>query len=377
MSKRQFMQGNDAISSGALYAGCRFFAGYPITPSTEIAERLALELPRHGGRFIQMEDEISAMAAVIGASISGVKSLTATSGPGMSLKLENLGFGYMAEVPCVVVNVQRGGPSTGMPTGPSQSDIMQARWGTHGDHSCITLTPSTVREQFIETVRAFNLAEKYRIPVILLTDEIIGHMRENFDMPDEGELEIINRTKPTVLPAEYKPYQASGVGFIRDVPPMANFGEGYRYHITGLNHDATGFPTNSGAVAGEQNARLIRKIEANYDDIVQVEEYRCEDAETLIFAIGGTARSAKEAVDKAREAGIKAGLLKPLTIWPFPDKHIAKYKGRAKKIVVAELNLGQLINEVRRVAEGAFELVPLQRVDGEPITPKQIVEAIK
>lgn len=366
------MQGNDAISYGALYAGCRFFAGYPITPSTEIAEMMSRELPRHGGRFIQMEDEIAAMAATIGASIAGSKSLTATSGPGMSLKMENLGFAYLTEIPCVIVNVQRGGPSTGMPTAPSQSDIMQARWGTHGDHPCVALTPSTVYEQFSQTVRAFNLAEKYRMPVIILTDEIIGHMREAVTIPAEGELEIINRKKPTVKPEEYKPYDNS----FGDVPPMANFGEGYKYHITGLNHDATGFPTNNGAVAQAEEQRLMRKISANYDDIVLVEEYMCDDADTLIFAVGSVARSAKDTVDEARKAGKKAGLMKPLTIWPFPDKHIASYKGKIKKMIVPELNLGQMINEVRRAAEGSFEVSGLNRIDGEPITPEQILEAL-
>ena len=250
--ERKFLQGNDAVALGALYAGCKFYAGYPITPSTEVAERLAAWLPKNGGRFIQMEDEISAMAAVIGASLAGKKSLTATSGPGMSLKLENLGYGYMAEVPCVVLNVMRGGPSTGTPTGPGQADIMQARWGTHGDHPCIALTPSTVYEQFSQTVRAFNLAEKYRMPVIILSDEIIGHMREAIEIPNEGELEVIKRQSPTCPPEEYKPYDNSVL-----VPQMASFGQGYRYHVTGLNHDEYGFPTNSPKLIGLQEERLI------------------------------------------------------------------------------------------------------------------------
>ncbi|MDR0453473.1 MAG: 2-oxoacid:acceptor oxidoreductase subunit alpha [Deferribacteraceae bacterium] len=369
MSKREFMQGNDAIAYGALYAGCRFFAGYPITPSTEIAEKMAAELPKHGGRFIQMEDEIAAMAAIVGASITGVKSFTATSGPGMSLKLENLGYACMTETPCVIVNVQRGGPSTGLPTGPSQSDIMQARWGAHGDHPCIAVTPSTVREQFDETVRAFNLSEKYRIPVIIISDEIIGHMREAVNIPEKGELPVFDRVKPTAAAENYKPYNSSS----GDIPPMANFGEGYRFHITGLTHEETGFPTNSGAVADREGKRMQRKIDANYDDIVKVEEYRCDDADVILFAIGSVARSAKDAVDTARESGFRLGLMKPLTIWPFPDKHVAKYSGKIKGILVAEMNMGQLTGEVIRASAGKFNVKGLLRTDSEPITPSQII----
>ncbi len=372
MSVTEFYQGNEAVALGAVYAGCRFFAGYPITPSTEIMERMAALLPKHGGRFIQMEDEISAMAAVVGASIAGAKSLTATSGPGMSLKLENLGYAYMTETPCVIVNVQRGGPSTGMPTGPSQSDIMQARWGTHGDHQCIALTPSTVYEQFAETVRAFNLSEKYRIPVIILTDEIIGHMREKINIPDAGELEIFNRIKPTCAPEEYKPYECQG----SYVPPMANFGDGYRYHITGLNHDISGFPTNSGAIAAKETLRMQAKIDSAYEDIVKVEEYMCDDADSIIFAVGAVARAAKDAVDIARAEGRKVGLIKPLTIWPFPDKHIRKYAGRIKNMFVAEMNLGQMFGEVQRAVNGAFGVRSIIRIDSEPITPEQIVAEV-
>lgn len=372
MSVLEFYQGNEAIAIGAVYAGCRFFAGYPITPSTEIAERMAALLPKRGGRFIQMEDEIAAMAAVVGASIAGAKSLTATSGPGMSLKLENLGYAYMTETPCVVVNVQRGGPSTGMPTGPAQSDIMQARWGTHGDHPCIALTPSTVYEQFTETVRAFNLSEKYRIPVILLTDEIIGHMREKIFIPDPGEIPLFERVKPTVPPEEYKPFDSSA----SVVPPMANFGEGYRFHITGLVHDTSGFPTNSGAVGQRESLRLKKKIDDNYEDIVKVEEYLCEDATRIIFAVGAVARAARDAVDMAREKGSRVGLIKPLTIWPFPDRHIRKFKGQLKSMIVAEMNLGQMSHEVRRSADGAFDVLGILRADGEPITPEQILAEV-
>ena len=372
--EKKFLQGNDAVALGAIYAGCRFFAGYPITPSTEVAERLSVLLPKYGGRFIQMEDEIAAMAAIIGGSLGGKKSLTATSGPGMSLKLENLGFGYMAEVPCVVLNVMRGGPSTGTPTGPGQSDVMQARWGTHGDHPCITITPSTVSEQFTETVRAFNLSEKYRMPVIILTDEIIGHMREAIEIPNEGELEIINRVKPTCSPDEYLPYDSS----FGDVPPMANFGEGYRYHITGLNHDATGFPTRKPSIIDSEERRLIRKVENNYDDIVKTEKFMCDDADRIIFAFGSSARSAKDTVLNLRKKNIKAGLLKALTIWPFPTKDIEKlFEKPIKGIAIPELNLGQIIGEVERVVKGRCKVLGIQRVDSEAIYPAQIEDVLE
>lgn len=372
--EKKFLQGNDAIALGALYAGCRFFAGYPITPSTEVAEKLASMLPKVGGRFIQMEDEIAAMAAIIGASLAGKKSLTATSGPGMSLKMENLGFGCIAEVPCVILNVMRGGPSTGTPTGPGQSDIMQAKWGPHGDHPCIAITPSTVTEQFTETVRAFNLSEKYRTPVIILTDEIIGHMRESIEIPEKGELEVFDRVKPSCSPDEYMPYDSSK----GDVPPMANFGEGYRYHVTGLNHDATGFPTSKPELIESEEKRLIRKVEDNYDDIVKVEEFMCSDADRIVFAFGSSARSAKDAVIKLREKGIKAGLLKALTIWPFPDKHIEKYASKGiKGIIVPELNLGQATREVERATKGKCKVEGLFRVDSEAILPLQISESLE
>jgi 2-oxoglutarate ferredoxin oxidoreductase subunit alpha len=367
---KELLQGNDAAALGAIYAGCRFFAGYPITPSTEIAEKMALLLPKYGGRFIQMEDELAAMAAVVGASVAGVKSLTATSGPGFSLKQENLGFAYITEIPCVVADVQRGGPSTGLPTAPSQSDLMQARWGTHGDHPSIAVYPSTVYEQFSEMVRAFNLSEKYRIPVIFLSDEIIGHMRECVVLPKPGELQIFNRVKPAVAPEDYKPYDSSF-----PVPPMANFGDGYRYHITGLSHDETGFPTNNGAVAEKMAVRHQRKIDDNYDDIVKVEEFLCSDGEIIVFAAGAAARSAKEAVIAARKEGVRAGLFKPFTIWPFPDKHIKNFEGRIKRMIVSEMNLGQLSNEVERAA-GGFPVSRILQGNGEPITPDRILSEI-
>lgn len=370
----KFLQGNEAVCEGALYAGCRFYAGYPITPSTEVAEVLSARLPKVGGRFIQMEDEIAAMAATLGGAIAGEKALTATSGPGMSLKMENLGYGYLTETPCVIVNVMRGGPSTGLPTGPGQSDVMQARWGTHGDHPAIALTPSTVQEQLEETVRAFNLSEKYRLPVILLTDEIIGHMREAVEIPEEGDLEVIDRKRPTCDPKDYLPFKPEADG----VPPMADFGSGYRYHITGLNHLEDGFPSNDGKLAQADEIRQQNKVDDNYDEIVKVEEMEMDDAEIMIFAFGSTARSAKEAVQMARAEGIKVGLMRPLTIWPFPDKHLQKYKGKVNRIIVPEMNLGQTILEVQRVMEGTVPSIEgIQQIDAEPITPVTILNQIK
>lgn len=370
----KFLQGNEAVVEGALYAGCTFYAGYPITPSTEVAEAMSVALPKVGGRFVQMEDEIAAMAATLGGSIAGRKALTATSGPGMSLKMENLGYGYLTEIPCVIVNVQRGGPSTGLPTGPGQSDVMQAKWGTHGDHPAVALTPSTVQEQLDETVRAFNIAEKYRIPVILLTDEIIGHMREAVEIPEPGELEVIDRKRPTCDPKDYLPYQPEEDG----VPAMADFGSGYRYHITGLNHLPDGFPSNDGKLAQADEIRQENKIMDNYDEIVVVDEMETEDCDTLIFAFGSTARSAKEAVAMARAEGIKVGLFRPLTIWPFPDKHLEKFKGKVDRIIVPEMNLGMTILEVKRVMEGTVPSIEgIHQIDSEPITPVTILNKIK
>ena len=369
----RFLQGNEAVSLGALYAGCKFYGGYPITPSTEIAEHLSHELPKVGGRFIQMEDELAAMAATIGGSLAGKKSMTATSGPGMSLKMENLGYGYLTEIPCVIVNVMRGGPSTGLPTGPGQSDVMQAKWGTHGDHPAIVLTPYTVPEQLTETVRAFNLAEKYRLPVIVLTDEIIGHMREAVEMPEPGDLEVIDRKKPTCDPEDYLPYQPEEDG----VPPMANFGEGYRYHVTGLNHLPDGFPSNDGKLAQADEIRQEKKVTDHFDDIVKVEEFMCDDAEYLIFAYGSTARSAKETVLKAREEGIKVGLFRPLTLWPFPEKHLEVYRDKVKAVVVPEMNLGMMSFEVERVMQGKANVAGLNKIDSDPINPVEILEKLK
>jgi len=369
----KLLQGNEACAEGAIYAGCSFFAGYPITPSTEVAEFMSKRLPLIGGVFLQMEDEIAAMAAVIGGSRGGAKSLTAASGPGFSLKQENLGFGMLCEVPCVVLDVMRGGPSTGVPTGPSQSDIMQCKWGTHGDHPVICLTPGYVQEIFTETVRAFNLAEKYRTPVIIAFDEIIGHMRERIEIPDKGVLEVVNRKRPTCKPSEYMPFDETK----GDVPPVADFFSGYRQHITGLNHASDGFPVNASPRIHTDEQRLMRKIEANKKDIIKNEEYLLADAEVAVFAYGVSGRSAKNAVEQARAAGIKAGLFRPLTMWPFPEEQVAALASRVRTIVVPELSLGQIIFEVERCAKGKCRVEGIYRVDGDPITPTQIFEKIK
>lgn len=371
--KVALLQGNEACAHGAVYAGCKFFGGYPITPSTEVAEVLSIELPKLGGKFIQMEDEIAAMASVIGASLAGSKSLTATSGPGVSLKQELIGYACIAEVPCVIINVMRGGPSTGMPTGPGQSDVMQAKWGTHGDHATIALAPASCQEIFSETVRAFNLAEKYRMPVQVVYDEIVGHMRERIVFPEPGELEVIDRAAPTDGPDTYKPYDASK-GMI---PPLAAFGSGYKFHVTGLNKAADGFPTTKAELVDAEERRQIDKVDLNAADIELNEEYLTEDAEVLVFAYGSTARSARYAVNEMRKEGIKAGLFRPITLWPFPIKRVAELGKQVKAIVVPEMNLGQMILEVERVVKNDCALSGVHRVDGEPINPGQIIAKVK
>ncbi|MCD6205871.1 MAG: 2-oxoacid:acceptor oxidoreductase subunit alpha [Candidatus Marinimicrobia bacterium] len=365
-------QGNVACAEGALAAGCRFFAGYPITPSSEIAEVLSRRLPMVGGKFIQMEDEIGAMGATIGASLGGVKAMTATSGPGFSLKQENLGFAAMAEVPCVIINVQRGGPSTGLPTHAAQGELMQARWGTHGDHPIIVLSPCSVRETYDMTVKAFNLSEKYRTPVILLSDEIVGHLTEKVEVPPIEELGLINRKKPTVSPDKYLPYEMDET----DIPAMANFGEGYRYHVTGLAHDETGFPTNDPLKIEAQLERLNRKIDRYRDDIVEIETLYTDDAEILVISFGSTARSARRAVANARKNGTKAGLLRLKTVWPMPYREIEAIGANVKRIIVAEMNLGQLAHEVEWAVRRSKPVVRVNKINGEPITPKEIYNSI-
>ncbi len=369
----KLLQGNEACAEGALLAGVRFFAGYPITPSSEIAENMARKLPKIGGKFIQMEDEIASMAAVIGASIAGLKSLTATSGPGMCLKQENFGFAVINEIPCVVVNAQRGGPSTGSPTKPSQGDMMQARWGTHGDHPVIALAPSTVNEILTLTIKAFNFSEKYRTPVILLLDEVIAHMREKVEIPAPEDVEVINRKKPTVPPEEYLPFKPDEDG----VPPMANFGEGYRYHITGLVHSEKGLPISDSQQVDHFIRRINNKIEKNIKDILIYEEYLIDDAKIALIAYGSVARAAERTVKLAREEGLKVGLLKLLTIWPFCSEEVNKLAQQVDLIIVPEMNLGQMVLEVERASQGKCRVVPYGRVDGELINPIEILGKIQ
>jgi 2-oxoglutarate ferredoxin oxidoreductase subunit alpha len=365
------MQGDEACAEGAIAAGCRFFAGYPITPATEIAEIMSRRLPQVGGKFIQMEDEIASIAAVIGASVGGAKAMTATSGPGFSLMQENIGYAAMAEIPCVVVDVQRLGPSTGRPTSPSQGDVMQARWGTHGDHPVIALSPSSVRETFDLTVQAFNFSERYRTPVILLMDEVIGHLRERVVLPDSETIERVERSGTAVPPEWYKPYE----NFPTDVPPLVPFGEGYRYHITGLHHDERGYPTARLDEIQPWLERIFRKIDRSLSDILIYDTDGIKDAGTLVIAYGATARSARHAVDIARERGRRVGFLKLKTIWPFAEEVIEHAAARLHRVVVPEMNMGQLALEVERVV-GRYKVHRVTRADGEMIQPAEILTAI-
>ena len=374
MAKAVLMQGNEAAVEGAIAAGMRFFAGYPITPSTEIAEQSALRLPQEGGKFMQMEDEISSIAAVLGASAAGMKAMTATSGPGFSLMQENIGYGAMAEIPCVIVDVQREGPSTGLATSPSQGDYMQARWGTHGDHPVIALSPSSVLETYTLIIRAFNLAEKYRTPVIFLMDEIVGHMREGVELPNPRDL-IINRRRMSFHDGANK--QCYFVPEGQFVPAMKPFGQGERYNITGIAHDVSGFPVNSNEIAGELVTRLLDKVEKNADDICRVEEYAMDDAETAVVCFGGTARAVMDAVLEARAAGRKVGMFRPITVWPFPEKLLKARLPQLKSILMVEHNHGQMLLEVQRTIAGALPVGFLGRVDGTVISPADILAKLE
>ncbi len=375
MSKEvKFLQGNEACAEGAIAAGVTFFGGYPITPSTEIAEAMAAKLPQNNGAFIQMEDEIAGLAVVLGASLAGKKVLTATSGPGFSLKQELIGYACMAEIPVVIVNVQRVGPSTGQPTAPSQGDVMQARWGTHGDHSIIALSPWTVKECFDVTVLAVNYAERFRTPVIILMDEIVGHMREKFVMPNSADVKIYPRRKPSKTIAEgYQPYEP-----MEDlVPNIADFGTGHKFHVTGLLHDETGFPSGSPKLTKEVIDRLHKKIEIAQDEITHYDEFFMADAEYAVVAYGGTARTAYAAVEQARAKGIKVGMVRLMTIWPFADKVIKNLASKVKGILVPELNYGQLVLEVERAAGSQANVVSLPKYNTEAFDPQEICEAIE
>ncbi|HDI79154.1 MAG TPA: 2-oxoacid:acceptor oxidoreductase subunit alpha [Desulfobacteraceae bacterium] len=372
-NKRHLILGNEAIVEGALASGCRFFAGYPITPASEIAEMLSYRLPEVDGTFIQMEDEIASMGAVIGASLAGVKSMTATSGPGFSLMQENIGFAAIAEIPCVVVDVMRGGPSTGLPTSPSQGDVMQARWGTHGDHPVVVLSVSTVSDCFNITVKAFNISEKYRVPVIVLSDEMVSHTREAIELPDPDEIEIVDRKRPEMPPEWYIPYKDD----MKGVPPMAPFGSGYRFHVTGLVHDERGFPTQRPDEIDAFIRRLFRKITLGFNEIMMIESLYMEDAEIALIAYGSVARASMRTVKEARAKGIKAGLVKLITLFPFPKRLVLDAIKNCKVIVVPELNIGQISREVKRINDLGIRVEKYNRVDGQMITPMELLEFIE
>jgi len=371
--KEIFAQGNEAVGEGALLAGCSFFGGYPITPSTEIAEFMAARLPyTETGVFVQMEDEIAGLGSVIGASLAGRKGMTATSGPGFSLMQEHIGYACMTEVPLVLVNVMRGGPSTGLPTSPAQGDVQQARWGTHGDHPVIVLSASDVQECLDMTVVAFNFAEKYRTPVILLLDEVTAHTREKVVIPEAEDLEVLSRVTPS-MPAEwYIPYEET----MRGVPAMPAIGSGYRYHVTGLTHDDHGYPTSKPQEVRDLMTRLFRKIDQFFYDVQLVDQYECDDAEVVGVSYGCVARSAHLAVTQARQRGIKAGLLKLKTLFPFPRPVVEGMARQCRALIVPEMNMGQISREVKRVNNGLAHIMTINRVDGSIITPSEILKTI-
>ena len=366
-NKMKLISGNHACALGAIAAGCRFFAGYPITPSSEIAERLARRLPEVDGVFVQMEDEIASMAAVIGASMGGVKAMTATSGPGFSLKQENIGYAAGAEIPCVIVNVMRGGPSTGMPTRPSQADLMQARWGSHGDYPIIALTPASVGEIYSETIRAFDLAERYRSPVVLLYDQVIAQLSETIALDGAASSRGAERAWASGPRSAYKPYACNGDG----IPAMARPGAGYRTHTTGLTHGEDGFPTQDPEAVTRNLSRLFSKLERHRDVIDSWEALRCDDAEMVVVAIGISARAATRAVELCRAQGLRVGLFRPITLWPFPERALRQAAVRARAVLVPEMNTGQLRLVVERVL-GGMPVEGIHQFNGEAITPMQI-----
>ncbi len=367
------IEGNHACAMGAIAAGCRFYAGYPITPSSEIAERMSLELPRVDGIFIQMEDEIASMGAILGASLGGMKVMTATSGPGFSLKQENLGYAAGAEIPCVIVNVMRGGPSTGLPTRPAQGDIMQARWGTHGDHPVIVITPASVPEVYEQTIRAFNLSETLRVPVILLYDEAIGHLRETVVLKESTEIELHGRKWAAEFSEEFQPY-AAGEDMI---PAMVRPGNGFRTHTTGLTHAPDGFPTQDPTLVNGYMQRLLGKLQHHNTLVESFETIDTEDAEILVVSYGITSRAARRAIKLARKEGIKVGMFRPITMWPFPAESFKAMLGRVEHLLVPEMNAGQLIQEIERYRPANCRVEGLNRIDGETITPEQILGRIK
>jgi len=375
MSKQiKFVQGNEACVEAALYAGLDFYAGYPITPSTEIAEQMAVRLPQAGGRFIQMEDEIASICALVGASLTGKKAMTATSGPGFSLMQEGLGYAVMAEIPCVVVNVMRGGPSTGLPTSPGQGDVYQARWGIHGDHAIIAMTASNHQDVFNITVDAFNMAETYRTPVILLFDEVVGHMRERLDIPEKGELPVVERLRTSVKAGvDYHPYLPREDGRL----PMSDFGSEHRYNVTGLAHDMWGFPSQNPQVVHGLMRHLTDKIINNVSTIARYKEHYMEDARTILISYGSSARSALHVVKNRRARGERLGLLELQTLWPFPYGIVEEKCEQARHIVVVEMNMGQITRAVKRAVKNPERVVLANRIDGVFLTPTDIKNILR
>jgi len=370
-ANRYFWQGNEACAEAALAAGCRFFAGYPITPASEIAEHLSKRLPQVGGIAIQMEDELASIGAVVGASWTGTKAMTATSGPGFDLMQETIGWAFMTETPCVIVDVQRAGPSTGQATKCGQGDVMQSRWGTHGDYSAIALSPNSVQEMFELTIKAFNLAEKYRTPVILLADEVVAHMRERIILPSSESIEIINRRKP-------KPNEKTFFG-LEEVPPMPSVGEGFNVAVTGSTHNEYGIRFTADPIVHRQLVeRLDNKIQKHAEEMAEVETYNIDDCQIGIVSFGCTSRAIYEAAENAEAKGIKTGYIRLKTIWPFPEKAVRQLAETAEKIIVPEMNLRQIFYEVQRVANGLTEVIPLNKIGGgELITPEELFEKIQ
>ena len=368
-----FLSGDEACAEGAISAGCRFFAGYPITPATEIAERMSERLPEVGGTYIQMEDELASMAAILGASWGGVKAMTATSGPGFSLMMENIGLGVMMETPCVVVNIQRAWPSTGLPTLTGQGDMMQARWGSHGCYSIIALSPDSPQESYDLTIKAFNLSEQYRVPVLVMSEAATGHMYEKVVIPPVSEIEMVPRRKPSVPPGEYSPFEPDA----DLIPPMANSGDGYGFHVTGLTHDERGYPAMTAEAQDKLVRRLVEKIENNKIEIIEVEEEGIDGAEVVVCSYGISARVALIAVERARSEGIRVGMLRLITVWPFPDDRIREIAGQVKAFVVPEINYGQMALEVERCAGGLARTILVPHMGGTVHNPETTLGAIR
>jgi len=367
-----YLDGDFACGEGAMAAGCRFVAGYPITPSTEVVERIAKRFPKMGGTFIQMEDELASMSAVVGASWTGTKSMTVTSGPGFSLMMENIGLAAMMETPCGVVNVQRGGPSTGLPTMVGQAVMMQARWGSHGDYELIALSPQSPQEAFDLTIDAFNLSETYRVPVLVMMDECVGHMTEKVVIPEANEIEIVPRVLTDKTPDEYWPYATNG----NMVPEFARAGDGYRFHTTGLTHDERGYPVMSAECQDKLVRRLVDKISLSTEEIINLQEVEVEGADVVVIAYGITARVARMGIELAREKGVKVGFMRLITVWPFPERRIRELSQQVKAFVVPEINLGQVVLEVERCAGDRAEAWAVQHSGGEAHDPEDIAEAI-